>query len=376
MAIYRIFPESDSFMFTEAITGNAGLDEINEIGGYPMSGVGQTSRLLIRFNNSDIQSTIDSKINGNAFTSSIHLSLAAAYELPYSYSIECYPVAESWNNGVGKYADSPLDKSGVSWRYRDNGESAKTTWTIPEYFVTSSIPTGVTSSYNNTYPGGGAWLTGSNGVNLESIQTFALTKDHDVNIDVTPAVNLHYSSSITNNGFILKLTDDLEFNTTASIRLKYYSVDTNTIYPPYLEFKWDDSVYETGSLSVLNTSETFIDVTNNTGKYVDEGKQRFRLKARPKYPTRTFTTSSAYTVNYALPSASYWGLRDEFTEEMVIPFDTIGTKVSCDTNGPFFDIYMDGLQPERYYRLLIKSDIDGSTTVIDNDIRFKVVRNG
>ena len=41
-----------------------------------------------------------------------------------------------------------------------------------------------------------------------------------------------------------------------------------------------------------------------------------------------------------------------------------------------FDIYMDGLQPERYYKLLVKTEIDGTTTVIDNDQIFKVVRNG
>jgi hypothetical protein len=376
MAVYRIFPENDTFIYTEEIICNAGLDEINEIGGYPIAGIGQTSRLLIKFSDTDIQSTVNDKINGNDFSASIHLYLASAYELPHSYSLECYPVAESWINGVGKYGDIPVDKSGVSWRYRDNGESAKTSWTVPEFFTTGSLIANSTSSYNTTYPGGGVWLTGSGGINLETSQTFILTKDHDVEIDATNATLLHFSSSIVNNGFILKLTDDLEFNTTSSIRLKYYSADTNTIYPPYLEFKWDDSVYETGSLSVLNTSETFINLTNNTGRYVDEGKQRFRIKARPKYPTRTFTTSSAYTINFALPVTSYWGLRDEFTEEMIIPFDTDYTKISCDSTGPFFDIYMDGLQPERFYRVLVKTEIDGSTVIVDNRDTFKVVRNG
>jgi hypothetical protein len=37
---------------------------------------------------------------------------------------------------------------------------------------------------------------------------------------------------------------------------------------------------------------------------------------------------------------------------------------------------MNGLQPERYYRLLIKTTIDGSTSVLDDGITFKVVRNG
>ena len=34
MAIYRIFPESDTFIFSEGVKGNAGKDEILEIAGY------------------------------------------------------------------------------------------------------------------------------------------------------------------------------------------------------------------------------------------------------------------------------------------------------------------------------------------------------
>jgi len=378
MAIYRIFPENDTFIFTENITGNAGLDEINEIGGYPVAGVGQASRIIVKVKTEDIQSTINNKVGANLFTASLHLSLASAYELPQAYTLYSYPIYDSYTPGVGKYGDVPVDNSGVAWSFPTGYENANSTkWTTPVY---TSVPANVTSSYSPTgslgYGGGGAWYTGSAGVNLESSKLYNVGDDHDVDINITNAVTLHYSESINNNGYIVKLQDSLEFSTSSYTRLKYYSNDTNTIYPPYVEFKWDDSSYSTGSLSLLNTDESFINITNNKGKYVDEGKQRFRLKARPKYPTRTFTTGSSYTTNYALPTASYWGIRDEFTEEMIIPFDTSYTKISCDATGPFFDVYMDVLQPERHYRVLIKTELDGTNTVIDNNISFKVVRNG
>ena len=70
------------------------------------------------------------------------------------------------------------------------------------------------------------------------------------------------------------------------------------------------------------------------------------------------------------------GLRDENTEEMVVDFDTTYTKISRDDNGNFFTVHMGGLEPERYYRALIKTTIDGSTTILDEDLVFKVVRNG
>ena len=60
---------------------------------------------------------------------------------------------------------------------------------------------------------------------------------------------------------------------------------------------------------------------------------------------------------------------------MIIDFDSNFTKISCDASGPYFDVHMDGLQPERYYRLLIKTTLDGSTVVVDDKNIFKVARN-
>ena len=61
---------------------------------------------------------------------------------------------------------------------------------------------------------------------------------------------------------------------------------------------------------------------------------------------------------------------------MIVDFDTTFTKLSCDSKSNYFDIYLDGLQPERFYKVLIKSEIDGTDVVIDNDQIFKIVRNG
>lgn len=372
MAIYRIFPEKDTFIYTEAVKGNAGLDEIIEIGGYPVSAVGQTSRALLKFNSTEIANVVSNIIGSNNYSASLHLSLATAYELPTEYNIEAYPIYDPWTQGIGKFGDSPTDESGCSWAYRLGEETGG--WTLPTTIV--NMPAGVTGSYNSVFSGGGgSWYTGSAGINLESTQLQSLNSNHDIHINVTNGVKLHNAGTIDNNGFILKLSDDLEFNTSASIRLKYYSGNTNTIYPPYLEFGWNDTTYGS-TLSELNTSNVTIAITNNKGEYVDDGKQRFRIHARPKYPTRSFSTGSVYLTNYRLPSASYWGLRDEYTEEMVVDFNTAFTKISADNYGSYFDVYMEGLQPERFYRILVKSTLDGSTTVVDNNNVFKIVRNG
>lgn len=370
MAVYRIFPENDSFISTENVLGNAGKDEIIELGGYQdISGTGQTNRILIKYSTTEIQDVISTKIGAAPYSASIGLYLADAYEVPVGYSIYAYPVYGIWDNGVGKFGDIPTNTSGVSWQYRQADQLNP--WLL------DSFPQYVTASYRSPLDGGGNWYSSSLASgSLESEQTHALNSTHDVNLDVSKAIRLMNASAIANNGFILKLSDEIESGVNYTTRLKYYGADTNTIYPPFLEFKWDDSVFNTGSLGVLSNSISTINVTNNKGKYADVGKQRFKIAAKPKYPARSFTTSSVYLTNYALPSASYWGLRDENTEEMVIDFDTNYTKVSCDGSHSYFDVHMDGLQPERYYRILIKTELEGSTVVVDNQNIFKVVRNG
>ena len=372
MAVYKLFPDKDSFIFTEVPTANAGFDEMLELGSYPVLDVGQTSRFLIHFSDKEIADVIDNKIGNTNFSASLNVKIATAYETPASHSVHAYPVFQYWDGGVGKYGDLPTDKSGCTWRFATAQNT--NSWILPHNAV--SMSSGVTGSYNDTFPGGGNYYTGSGGYNLHTSQSFETNDNLDLNIDVTNGTLLHYTGSLLNNGFIVKFDDDIEFSLTSSIKHKYYSGDTNTIYAPTLDIKWDDSSYVTGSLSVLTSAQSVINLTNNKGTYPDLDKQRFRFLARPKYPTRTFTTSSIFKTNYALPSQSYWGLKDEYTEEMVIPFDTTYTKISCDSTGPYFDLWMSGLQPERYYRILVKTELDGATTVINNDATFKVVRNG
>lgn len=350
MAIYRLFPEKDTTIWSEpnvaGLYGNAGLDEILEIGGYPDSDqVGRTKRALIQFYSNEINSTLDTKVSG-PFSASLHLYLADASELPTEYTLYAYPISSSWTSGTGKLADQPINRTGTSWKYRD---AATNQWdTLGGDFIT------------NSYSGS---------------QLHNLTSTHDVNIDVTDIVEQTYSGSLNNNGVILKLQDNLEGYTSQSISLKYFGSNSNTIFKPYLEFKWDDSSYSS-TLSELNTDIATVNIKNCKEKYRNSEIARFRISARPKHPARAFTTSSIYLTEYKLPQNSYWGIKDEFSGEIIVNFDSTYTKISADNTSSYFDLYMETLQPERYYRLIIKTTLNNSTTILDSNNVFKVVRNG
>jgi hypothetical protein len=98
------------------------------------------------------------------------------------------------------------------------------------------------------------------------------------------------------------------------------------------------------------------------------------LAAVPKYPPRVFATSSYYTTNYTLPpNVSLYSIKDSETNEIIVDFDPIYTRISADNTSSYFDLYMNGLEPERYYTVLIQTVIDGNTIVFDENIMFKVI---
>ena len=151
---------------------------------------------------------------------------------------------------------------------------------------------------------------------------------------------------------------------------------TNTIYPPQLEFKWKDFVNcLTGSAtsSIVDTTTLVSSLNENPGVFYSSSINRFRFNVAPKYPPRVWTTASQFTgVNY-LPTSSYYAIKDLDTNEFVVDYDTTYTQLSSDANGNYFDVYMNGLEPERYYKILVKTTIDNSTLILDDNYYFKVI---
>lgn len=363
MAVYKIFPEKSATLYSFYPTLNAGNDEILDLSTYySIDGTYQVSRPIIKFSQDEIIDILINKVSGSSYSASLKLSLANATSLPLDYTIYCYPLATTWNRGTGKLSNNPITTDGASWKYTD--QLSGSTWF-------NSIPTGATGSYSGSNSGGGLFYTSSN---YPTTQSFNNVSSKDIELNVTNIVSAWSGSIISNNGFILKHSSSLEFSTSSVFELKYFSANTHTIYPPCLEIKWNDWSYNTGSLSVVSSPNIVATLANNQSEYQQGSIQRFRVNVRDKFPARTFLTSSVYLQNKALPTSSYYQIKDLDTEEIVVDYDTAFTKISCDSTGMHFDVYMNGLEPERYYKVLIKTTISGSTLVLDDNYFFKVIR--
>ena len=400
MAYYFIFPEIDTTIYShpDRKTMNAGSDELLELVKEPGSSdpYHYPSRILIKFKNEEITNAISlmgvNQNNIGNFTSSLsssvnlQLSIAEANNIVANHVINAYAISQSWDEGTGKYLNTPTASNGTSWFFRDNSTIASS-WTgsgtATNWFGSAATAHGYgTGSIASTIltQGGGTWYTGSN---FYGTQQFLKGDNLDTDIDVKEVIH-RWSASISvgqtfpdgivNNGFLIKTLDSIEANHTSSFgELQYFSSDTHTIYPPKLCFKWDDSIQINDQLSVTSGSKT-ISLYNNSKEYNQNDEVKFRIHVRDKYPKREFSSTSNYLNVGYLTTSSYYSIRDAHTEREVIPFDNSFTKMSADSEGMYFNLYMQGLQPERYYRILFKDVNLSETRIYDNKYFFKVVR--
>lgn len=369
--MYRsVFPQYDSTIYEKYPKRNTGIDQILEItkfaiGSKADDGVAwahtYNSRILIKFNLTDIsQSIVTGKITGNP-KYYLKLYSANSSDLPVDYTIYAYPISGSWTNGNGNLNDEPEIREGVTWESRTG---------LPQSLPWNS-GSGVELAYQSVR-GGGSYYTSSLYI---ASQSFAYTSP-DLYIDVTNMVNGWLNNAIPNNGLILKRSNLDESGSSILGSISFFSKDTHTIYLPRLDVFWDDSV-TSGTGSYTEVGETYSLALNNIKpQYKKESKARIRLKCRDKYPVKTYSTSSNYLNYKRLPTSSYYSVIDYATGDTIIPFNDLGTKISCDSQGNYLDLDMSAFFTERYYQLLIKVVRNGGDLVdiSDDYYLFRVVR--
>ena len=385
MAYYFLFPEIDTTLYShpDRKEMNAGSDEILEI----VKERGSTdnvlypSRIILKFKNEELKDAIEDIIGHSNFnnitTASLQLTAAEPKNLISTLNLQVFTISQSWDEGTGRYSNLPTSSNGASWRYRNNTTVA-TEWT------TASFGLGSTGSIDSTLitEGGGVWYTGSG---FTSTQQFLVGDSLDTDFDVLNIVQKFsaslfnsstYPTGVENNGFLIKKPDTIEENVSASFgELQYFSVDTHTIHPPKLCFKWDDSVFiDTATGSAKQSGELSVSLYRNHQEYNQNDEAIFRIHVRDKYPTRKFASSSNFLDVGYFTTSSFYSIRDAHTEQEVIPFDNNNTKLSADSEGMYFKLFMNGLQPERYYRVLFKHINNDGTRIYDDNYYFKVIR--
>ena len=337
------------------------------------------TRVLVQFDISEISKSIEDLRETNeeiipstdpTFGSKFYLRLYEAEgnkELSSNYKLSAHPIIEQWTEGTGKFESSPQVKNGCSWNYRDfplGGSGVD--WTIS----------------------GSSYASGSD---LIATQSFSSSKP-DVEMDVTNIVQSWLTSSgapvgtgmsgSSNNGFLVKFSGSQETDSETFGHLKFFSNDTNTIYSPKLEFRWDEhkpaTGSNTGSLLQLTSSgeaDNYIYPIGLRESYKEDEKVKFRFGARKRYIQKSFSTSVQEVSGSYIPfkSGSY-SIVDVATGETKVPFSTY-TSMSCDSTSNYFNQWLTGFETDRYYKILIKVKYDDKQEhIFDDNFEFKIKR--
>ena len=369
--ILRFYPTKDTTIYENDPERNTGRDQVLEIIKVSATGSGggavtasYNSRILLDFDYTAISSSIVSLgYDPNDFDFGLKLYATEAEEIPLEYSLEAYLVSGSWEMGVGRKSTTPATTEGTSWYYRAGKTDLYNIW------ATESYAAQVTASWQ-VNPGGGNWYTSS-----IASQSYNYTTT-DVDMDITPLVREIQSGSIDFNGIIIKKNLDAEQNLQTIKALRFYSKETQTIYSPVIEAKYNDSV-TTGSLTIIDTDEEYnVICTNLRQRYKEGARPKLNFAPRYRYPVLTYQTSSLFLDQYRLPSGSQYAIKFAHSEDDVIGFSPY-TSLSHDDKGSYVKLHLDSFQPERLYRILIKVPQDDGVSydIYDRNWIFKVERN-
>ena len=364
---YFIYPTQDTWISSGSskIDGtsfkdqNFGRDQILEVKKeFFNSSFDHPTRALVQFSGTDFTELSKSVADGTITNPTYFLKLFEAEgnaEIQGDYTLAIQPISQSWTEGTGKFGDRPKNTNGCSWENRSN-------------------PTGGTEV---------AWANSGATVYTisSSTQTFS-NQSADVEADVTDMVNMWINGQEENYGMLVSFSGSQETDTTTFGHLKFFSRNTHTIYQPKLEVRWDDHLpctgSNTGSLNELTMSglaDNFLYMRGLREEYKEGERVKFRIGARKRYIQKTFSNSvQTVTGSFITEGKGLYAIKDVATDEFVVPFSAY-TTMSCDTNGMYFNQWLDGFYPDRVYKFQLKLKYtDGQEQVFDDDFEFIVKR--
>ena len=344
----------DATIYLQQPYQNTGIDEMLELSKQYYGGTPDMSRVLIQFDNIELPDV--------PFSASLQLKITKADEIPAKFSIEAYPVSQSWEMGAGTRFDN-LTTNGVTWYYR-NGDDTNTIWN------NTYVP-GQGASFTEFTTGsqtglGGTWYTSS-----VASQSFNYRLE-DVNLDITRFFERWADNELLNNGIILKFPESVENDSVDYGSIKIFSKETNTIYQPKLVITYleDDTV--SGSLTTITdfAHSSSYDVQfrvyspNLKTAYHEGQRVEIKIDARELYPIKQFNSTFAYQLKYYLPSTSYYSIIDTVTKETIIPYSDTSRVVQGEFNN-LIKLNFSNWPIGRNYTLLIKTIEDYNEQIFE-----------
>ena len=395
--MYRfIYPIKDSYLYELNINdeknfgGDDNLTLKKDFSG--LTGLNGVSRVILKFDLSNISESLSS---GDITNPDYYLKLyqQKTSELSPSYQINAYALSASWEDGTGLSTEDPNKRNGVSWKRRDENVN-DTDWyvggigtsEIPMTSASKPLSSGVNLNLDsgNRKDGGGVWYD-EGGIatsdwtipNIAAISSQSFSyQSSDIEMNITDIINKWLDGTRQNEGLILKWSGSQEDSSNISGDINFFSFDSDSIYSPKLEVRWDDLSYTYGgsNFSLTNGTKDFvIDIKNLKKTYRETEIPLMRLDIRERYPTKSASsTKSTLSTDFLKSGKGWYSIMDIGTGETIIPFSD-NSKISSDSISSYAKLNLKGFITNRLYRMRIKAQTDDGVSRIFEDFDFRVV---
>jgi hypothetical protein len=174
MAVYQAFASADATIYSRYPSKNTGRDQVLEVSAknsqdgtrflfrnpltenpyytYDLAANDNYSstdayfpekdirRALLQFSPAEIAKlqTFASQSISGSWQANLRLYLATAQNLSTTYSLQAFPLSQSWEMGTGTYAQVPESRNGVSWTYTGPYQNSPAWTTTGSSFITNT----------------------------------------------------------------------------------------------------------------------------------------------------------------------------------------------------------------------------------------------
>lgn len=149
------------------------------------------------------------------------------------------------------------------------------------------------------------------------------------------------------------------------------SLDGSVSFSPDQHYVFENPTGIQSNVSKVNN--LVVNITNLKDLYLknntDQGT-RLRVFVQD-YNLEQVATKIPSETRATILSDMLWGLRQPFTNKVIIPFDQVATKVSADKNGMYFDLHIEDLDANEVYQIDLL--VNGDLLIRNPGFRFKVV---
>jgi len=131
---------------------------------------------------------------------------------------------------------------------------------------------------------------------------------------------------------------------------------------------------QTSSGTIINNIRASVANLRPTYSVDDVAKIRVVLQDTSRHKNKI--ASASYMADQIYSQKLYWAIKEDFTNETIIPFNTgsvKGTRFGYDAQGHNALIYMDNFIPRYSYKMILYVEHNGEKKILDEGWRFKIV---